>query len=156
MSLLFPSGTVPAETVDDRLTAVHGKGMLVPEMREDFLHERTVHVEKFPASAAFEMDMQVTSGVVELIVCTFPAAAGEFFQFSLVGEDRQCSENGRFACFHLTDQVTRGEALLSMLVEKAQNLVALSGFVGRFFCHKGFTQYKNDNQFQFEIISQIP
>ena len=47
------------------------------------------------------------------------------------------------------DEVTRGETPVPVLGKKAQNLVALSGLVGRFFCHEGFTRIKNDNQFQF-------
>ena len=110
MSLLFLPGTFPAETVDDRLAAVHRECVFVPEMREDFLHERAVHVEKLPASATFEMDMQVTSGGVELVLRALAAASGEFFQFALVGEGSQCAEDGRFAGIHLPDQVTRGKA----------------------------------------------
>jgi hypothetical protein len=146
------SRTVPAEAVNDGLPAVHGEGVFVSEMRKDILHKRAVHVDELPASAAFEVDMKIAPVGIILIICTFAAAAGEFFQFSLVREGRQRTENGRFAGLHLTDQVTRGKTAVLMLRKKAQNLVALSGFVGRFFCHEGFTRFKNDNQFQFEII----
>ena len=65
MFLSFPgiclSGATSAETVNDRLTAVDGETVFVPEMRENLLHERTVHVDQLPASAAFEMEMQGTS-----------------------------------------------------------------------------------------------
>ena len=133
------SGTFPAETVDHGLSAVNVEGMFVPEMCEDLRHERAVHVDQLPASAAFEMDMQVTSGVIELIIRTFAASAGEPFQFSFVGKGRQRTENGRFPRVYLTDQVTRGETPVPVLRKKAQNLVALSGFVGSFFCHESCT-----------------
>ena len=137
---IFLSGTVAAETVNDRLPAVDGKTVFIPEMRENLLHERAVHMKKFPASAAFEMEMQVTSGIIELIICAFSAAAGKFFEFSFFRESRKGTENGRFSGVHLSDEVTRGKAAVRMLREKTEDSVALSGTIRCFFCHKEFTR----------------
>ena len=48
------SRAVSAEAVNNGVTAVHRKGVFVPEMREDFFHKRAVHVNELPASAAFD------------------------------------------------------------------------------------------------------
>jgi hypothetical protein len=144
--MMFPSfpgiclsGTASAETVNDRLAAVDGEGMFIPEMRENLLHERTVHVDQLPASAAFEMEMQGTSGGIELITGTLTAAAGKFFEFSLFCESRKCPENGRFSGVHLPDKITCGKTAIRILREKAEDSVALSGTIRCFFCHKEFT-----------------
>ena len=138
------SGTFPAETVDHGLSSVDVEGMFVPEMCEDLRHERAVHVDQLPASAAFEMEMQGTSGGIELITGTLTAAAGKFFQFSLFCESRKCPENGRFSGVHLSDEVTRGITAVPVLREKAQDPVPLSGAIRYFFCHEEFTRnFKN-------------
>ena len=145
--MMFPSfpgiclsGTASAETVNDRLTAVNGEGMFVPEMRENLLHERTFHVDQLPASAAFEMEMQGTSGGIELITGTLTAAAGKFFEFSFFRKSRKRTENGRFSGVHLSDEVARGKTAVRMLREKAEDPIALSGTIRCFFCHKEFTR----------------
>jgi hypothetical protein len=143
MFLPFPgiclSGAASAETVNDRLTAVDGEGMFVPEMRENLLHERAVNVDQLPASAAFEMEMQGTSGGIELITGTLTAAAGKFFEFSFFCESRKCPKNGRFSGVHLSDKITCGKTAIRILREKTEDSVALSGTIRCFFCHKEFT-----------------
>ena len=129
-----------AETVNDRLTAVDGEGMFIPEMRENLLHERAVHVDQLPASAAFEMEMQGTSGGIELITGTLTAADGKLFEFSFFRESRKCPENGRFSGVHLSDKITCGKTAIRILREKTEDPVALSGTIRCFFCHKEFTR----------------
>ena len=130
------SGTFPAEAVDHGLSAVNMEGMFVPEMCEDLRHERAVHVDQLPASAAFEMEMQAASGVVVLIIRAFAASAGKFFEFALGRKGGKGTENGRFSGVYLSDEVTRGKTAVPVLREKAQDPVPLYGAIRYFFCHE--------------------